>query len=105
MGRSVGDKIKELRQKYGLSQTKLAEIAELSPAAISQFEKGVRKPSFEAIQKLANALNVSADYFLDRENKSLDEVQMMFRGFKNLSEEDQKKILEYYWFLVNKERK
>ena len=32
--------IKELREKYGMTQTDLAHAAGLTPAAISQFESG-----------------------------------------------------------------
>lgn len=50
----------------GLSQGALAGRAELPPSSIGHFESGGRKPSFESLVQLADALDVSADYLLGR---------------------------------------
>ena len=48
------------------SQSKLAEQAKLPPSSIAHFETGTRKPSFDTLRRLANALEVSTDYLLGR---------------------------------------
>jgi transcriptional regulator with XRE-family HTH domain len=48
------------------SQSKLAEAAKLPPSSIAHFETGTRKPSFDTLRRLANALEVSTDYLLGR---------------------------------------
>jgi transcriptional regulator with XRE-family HTH domain len=48
------------------SQSKLAEEAKLPPSSIAHFETGTRKPSFDTLRRLANALEVSTDYLLGR---------------------------------------
>ncbi len=48
------------------SQSKLAEEAKLPPSSIAHFETGSRKPSFDTLRRLANALEVSTDYLLGR---------------------------------------
>lgn len=48
------------------SQSKLAEKAKLPPSSIAHFETGTRKPSFDTLRRLANALEVSTDYLLGR---------------------------------------
>jgi transcriptional regulator with XRE-family HTH domain len=48
------------------SQSKLAEEAKLPPSSIAHFEAGSRKPSFENLRRLANALEVTTDYLLGR---------------------------------------
>jgi transcriptional regulator with XRE-family HTH domain len=48
------------------SQSELAEKAGLPPSSIAHFEAGARKPSFDTLRKLANALEVTTDYLLGR---------------------------------------
>ncbi len=58
--------LKNCRQDKNLNQTELARKTSLQPSAISHFESGSRKPSFDNLIKLANALEVTTDYLLDR---------------------------------------
>jgi transcriptional regulator with XRE-family HTH domain len=60
------DRLRAARDYRGLSQGQLAERAKLQPSAISHFETGARKPSFDNLRKLADALNVTTDYLLGR---------------------------------------
>ncbi|WP_081963030.1 XRE family transcriptional regulator [Desulfosporosinus sp. HMP52] len=61
---SVGGRIAQMREDLGLSQTELANKAGLKPPTISQYESGLRNPSYEALIKLSNALNVTTDYLI-----------------------------------------
>jgi transcriptional regulator with XRE-family HTH domain len=84
-------RILEVREKRGLTQAELGERAGLPPAAISHFETGGRKPSFENLVKLAEALRVSTDYLLGRsaEMGGGAELEAIFRDLSQESEEDQ----------------
>lgn len=62
---AVGKRIKELRNKLGLSQEELADIAELDRTYITSVECGKRNISIVNVEKLANALNVSLSVFFD----------------------------------------
>jgi transcriptional regulator with XRE-family HTH domain len=53
------NKLRELRQKCGLSQTQLAILAGLPNQVISDFELGKRVPWPKARRALARALGVS----------------------------------------------
>lgn len=53
-----GNKIKELRKEKGLSQEKLANLAEIDRTYLPTIEKGERNVSIEIIEKLAIALDV-----------------------------------------------
>ena len=48
------------------SQSELAGRAGLPPSSIAHFETGSRKPSFDTLRRLANALEVTTDYLLGR---------------------------------------
>ena len=56
--------IREIRESRGLNQTELAKRAGLQRSAIGHFETGRRKPSWDNILKLANALEVSVDQIM-----------------------------------------
>lgn len=60
----VGKRVKDLRNKIGISQEELAEIAGLNRTYITSVECGKRNISIVNIEKLAKALNVSlAEFF------------------------------------------
>jgi transcriptional regulator with XRE-family HTH domain len=48
------------------SQAELASKAGMPSTSIAHFEAGARKPSFDTLRKLANALDVTTDYLLGR---------------------------------------
>lgn len=56
-----GQRIKELRIKQGLSQEKLAELANLHRTYISSVELGKRNVSLKNIWSLSKALDVPID--------------------------------------------
>ena len=52
----LGKRIKFLREKEGLTQEKLAELAGISLDYLGKIEVNINKPGIKAILKLANAL-------------------------------------------------
>ena len=62
---SIGQKVAEHRRAQGLSQEKLAQMAEVPYATLTKIESGaIKNPSMKAIAKLAAALDSSLDDFL-----------------------------------------
>ncbi len=59
-------RLKERRNELGMRQGDLAEVCDLTPAAISQFETDLRKPSYESLQKLSTGLYVTIDFLIGR---------------------------------------
>ncbi len=64
----IKDQLKSARELHGLTQEALAKKCLLKMSQISAFETGRRNPSVHNLVKLADALNVSADYLLGRES-------------------------------------
>lgn len=60
------ERLRAGRELRDLSQGELARRAGLQASAISHFETGTRKPSFDNLKRLADALNVTTDYLLGR---------------------------------------
>ena len=85
------DRLRDVRELRKLSQSELADRSGLKPAAISHFETGARKPSFENLKRLADALEVSVDYLLGRVDElagSASGDPEFFRNFEQLSSDD-----------------
>ena len=53
------DQLKRLRMEKGLSQAKLAALADVDPSTVNQIERGARDASPATLRKLAEALDVS----------------------------------------------
>lgn len=62
--KSLGVKIRELRNALGLTQNELAEELEISLKSLQRYENEQSKPDFFALSKLATFFDVSADYLL-----------------------------------------
>lgn len=59
----VGKRIKELRNKLGISQEELAFRSEIHRTYIASLEVGKRNVSIETLEKVVNALEVSLSEF------------------------------------------
>ena len=60
----IADRIKQLRKKKGVSQSQLAEAIGVKNNTVSTWERGTRKPDFDALQLLSNYFEVSFEYLL-----------------------------------------
>ncbi|MBQ1575645.1 MAG: helix-turn-helix transcriptional regulator [Oscillospiraceae bacterium] len=59
-------RLKELREKRGISQLKLAMDLGLTQNSVSRYESGMREADYKTLVALADYFNVSIDYLLDR---------------------------------------
>lgn len=66
MGKTMGIKIKDLREKAGMTQTELANKLGVSKSVISAYENGIRNPSFKMLPLLAQVFNVTELYFFEK---------------------------------------
>jgi len=114
------ERLEEAMNLRASSPSKLTEALKLSSGQFSIWKKGTSKPSTEAIEKLANVLNVSTDYLLGRTddpspypNQNLNipqdiaNVQFAFyEGDKDeLTQEDIDDIAKYVRYMREKRRK
>lgn len=79
------------------SQAELGAKAGLPPTSIAHFEAGARKPSFDTLRKLANALEVTTDYLLGRtDDPALAEAgDPLYRDVAKLSGNDRELAKEF----------
>ena len=63
--KQVGQRIKEIRIRAGLSQEKLALKAELDRTYLAGVENGRRNLSIKSLEKIVNALNMTFQSFFE----------------------------------------
>ena len=66
---TLGQKLKEIRKKFGLSQEQLAEIMNVSRQAITKWETDVGLPDTENLKELSRIFGITIDYLLDNNNE------------------------------------
>ena len=66
---TTAERIKQLRKKKGISQSELAESIGVKNNTVSTWERGTRKPDFEALNLLSNYFEVSFEYILGSSDK------------------------------------
>lgn len=93
--KKLGIKIKESRQKKGLTQDKLAEMVSCNTSHISNIENNHTKVSLNVLLAIANVLNTSIDYLLSDqyENLSLALDNEIMREISNCDIENKERIL------------
>jgi transcriptional regulator with XRE-family HTH domain len=55
---TVGDIIKARRKEFGLSQARLAELAEISVNTLTQIERGEGNPTVKVLEKVLRTLGM-----------------------------------------------
>lgn len=106
MPNSINERIKNRRKELNMSQADLAHQVGLKPPAISQYESGARRPSYEALRKLSFALKVSTEYLVsglikDQTQEPIKQNdRVILRILNSLKEPDKEKVVEYAMFLA-----
>ena len=100
------ERLRTARELRELSQGALAGRAGLQPSAISHFESGTRKPSFDNLRRLADALQVSTDYLLGRTNQISGAAtsDQLHRDFDRMSQDDRDLAEKIFGLLKNRSR-
>ena len=106
--RELGAYIREQRNTAQLSLRTLAQRAGISNPYLSQIERGLRRPSADILQRVADALRISAESLyvqagiLEERRGGLDEH---IRAAAELTESQKRALLEiYHAFLAGSER-
>lgn len=115
-----GKKIKELREAKGMSLKDLEHVSGVTSSYVHRIEKGLRKPSVEKIEKLADALDADFKELLDLLNigfilddkvekkEDLDLLKIirndkLIIGDKKLEKSKQQLLIEIINEIVNEE--
>ena len=70
----LGERIRVLRLKRGITQVQLADALNLKRSAIGNYERGIREPDLDTLEAMADFFDVSMGDILGRdEYDSLDD--------------------------------
>ena len=124
---SIGTRIKQAREKKGLTRNELAKIVDVTPSAISNYENEISSPKEPILYKLMEALECDANYLFQDDMKksnyepmeidfdplqdidSSNRVVIMHKGMKagqdviELSKEDFEDVMKI-WDMIKKTR-
>lgn len=118
--KKVGNTIKSLRIKEGMTQDLLASKLNISRSSIGMYENGEREPSLEILEKIADLFNVDMNYLTGKENqyyyydlqtrqiaqeiKDNPELRALFDASRNATPEDLEITKNLLLSLKKKER-
>ena len=66
---TLGQKLKEIRKRFGLSQEQLAEIMNVSRQAITKWENDGGMPDVSNLQELSRVFGITVDHLLNDDNQ------------------------------------
>ena len=73
--RAIGNKLLAIRKKAGLTQSEVAEAANLSDRTYADIERGTVNMRIETVLKICEALHITPDIVLTEECPSLSTKQ------------------------------
>jgi len=103
--KTVGGRIKEAREKAGLTQAELAaKLDYSSPTAISLIEADERSIKVETLQRIAVILHQDVHYLTTGEQNT-PSVKTALRADKNFDTQDIKQIESYIDYLMSQKER
>ena len=96
----IGNRMKELRMQYGLTQQELADRAELTKGFISQLERNQNTPSVTTLLDIVQCLGTTpAEFFADEEPE-----QIVFKESDYFEKIDEETNATVEWVVPNAQK-
>jgi len=76
------DRIRQLRKERGLSQVKLAVMADMDPATLNRLEQGKGNPNLKTLERVADALGVEVADFFPKARRRSSLESSLFNGLE-----------------------
>lgn len=89
---AVGDRIKQVRRRYKLSQRDLGERLGVSHTAISKYERGLMNPDSSILLKISEELDLDVSFFL--RPARVQEITPAYRKLSRLKRSSEKQLIE-----------
>ena len=71
-----GKRLRELRKENGYTIEQFADMVGISKSTLGYYENDKRMPDIEILARIANVLNVNADYLIGRTNTTAQKGKM-----------------------------
>ena len=122
--KTMGTRLKELRMNVGYTGEEVGRMLQVSKSAISMWEKDLRSPSADLIERFADIYGVSTDYIItgresntpkgyyhDQEAAEYAEylrtrphAKILFSASKDMTKEDMEEAVRYIEYLKSKHK-
>jgi transcriptional regulator with XRE-family HTH domain len=122
--KTMGTRLKELRMNAGYTGEEVGRMLQVSKSAISMWEKDLRSPSADLIERFAEIYGVSTDYIItgresnapkgyyhDQEAAEYAEylrtrphAKILFSASKDMTKEDMEEAVRYIEYLKSKHK-
>ena len=96
----IGNRIKDLRMKTGLTQEELADRAELSKGFISQLERNLTSPSIATLTDILQCLGTDLSDFFTKEK----DTQVVFQKKDYFEKVDSELHSTTEWIIPNAQK-
>ena len=113
--RTLSEILSDTRKDRNLKQKDVAERLEIAISTLSSWETGANEPPIKALIELADIYHVNMDYLLGHEEESISwgelltrisicrdksiQLSGLLKALNDLSEQDQKEVLNYIRYL------
>lgn len=99
---TIYERIKSLRESKGLTQEDLAlKVGYKSRSAINKIEAGIRDINQSQVVEFAKALDTTPGYLMGWEDAE-EPITIAAHATEDLTEEEQKEVLEFIKFVKSK---
>lgn len=102
--KTAGEKLKELRIFYNMTQDDIAELLDMSRTSFSKYENGAANPPLNVLRKLSAIYNVPIEYLIhdevtsitlnDGKNEEEPDLETVLRGFSDLTRDEKMLIMK-----------
>ena len=89
---AFGNRVRAARERLGITQEDLAARVGMNPRHMSIVERGVKVPRMDTVVKLANELDVSADYLL-QDSVAQSRNNQLLSSIMDLPEKERDRLL------------
>ncbi len=100
----IGEQIKNLRERKGLTQQGLADKLDVSRQAVSRYEKGLRKANQDTLFELSRILNCSIDDFFPKNQQNEKPIHLAAHLDGDLTDEEWQDLLDYAEYIRSKRK-
>lgn len=108
---TFAERLKKIRAEKGLSKIELGKLAGIHHAQIGRYENKGAHPSSDVLAKLANALEVSAEFLLNGNKENLaentlsdKELLSQFRAVEQMTDEEKSIVKTVIDALITKSK-
>lgn len=97
---NIHERIRYIRQKRNLTLAEVADLLGVKEATVSRYETGeIKNIKHDTVLELANIFDVSPSYLMGWEEEHKEPTVVAAHSDRNLTPEEQEKVMEYIKFL------